>query len=165
MYIYIHTHYITLYLSCDMICVHFLLQTFYQKAIGWFQWLPSEFIKLFFFGGETYPILFGICFPSNPTFSCAPSFKSHLWNLMGFHSLWEHSQKKNHLANPKSTSPSSRNAFPPYRDARSPTPEAPMAKLTIVPWAVCSTENCWFFCETWRKCSDFLGNQYLPSGY
>ena len=118
-----------------------------------------------FFCWETYPILFGICFPSNPTFSCAPSFKSHLWNLMGFHSLWEHSQKKHHLANPKSTSPSSRNAFPPYRDARSPTPEAPMAKLTIVPWAVCSTENCWFFCETWRKCSDFLGNQYLPSGY
>ena len=32
-----------------MICVHFLLQTFYQKTIGWFQWLPSEFIKLFFF--------------------------------------------------------------------------------------------------------------------
>ena len=40
-----------------MICVHFLLQTFYQKTIGWFQWLPSEFIKLFFFCGETYPIL------------------------------------------------------------------------------------------------------------
>ena len=43
---------------------------------------------------QYYPILFGICFPSNPTFSCAPSFKSHLWNLMGFHSLWEHSPKK-----------------------------------------------------------------------
>jgi hypothetical protein len=119
---------------------------------------------LFFWWGNVSNS-FWYLFPFKSYFFMCTQLQVPFMKSNGFSLTMRTFTKKNHLANPKSTSPSSRNAFPPYRDARSPTPEAPMAKLTIVPWAVCSTENCWFFCETWRKCSDFLGNQYLPSGY